>query len=281
MDTIPFGSASNRILRWVYRHPRIVSGVVRRWLRPWIKECDVTYRGLKWRLHPSDNAKDRSIWFSDHTDEEAEIDWLASHFEGRRICFFDIGANSGLYALCVWQAISPESLIFAVEPNPIMCGRLRTTLALNDVGNVQVLERAIAAERGEMRLRFPNPRNLGTASLHPHVGISESDIRVDVVPLAELVKECGVERIDLLKIDVEGFEDRVLSPYLDTANDESLPEVILLEHMHRKLWQIDLLKKTVERGYAVAVESHSNWILELTDRRPAPAGSSGSVDPPP
>jgi len=51
--------------------------------------------------------------------------------------------------------------------------------------------------------------------------------------------------------------------------------------MHRKLWQINLLKKIVERGYAVAVESHSNWILELTDRRPAPAGSSGSVDPTP
>ncbi len=282
MDATRFDSrrnvASGRILRWLYSHPRIVSGAVRKWLLPWIKEYDVTYGGLKWRLHPSDNDTDLEIWALGHTNEEAEIDWLQSHFAGRRICFFDIGANSGVYAIRVGQAISPESRIFAVEPNPIMCERLRTNLALNDVGNVQVLECAIAAERGEMRLRFPKPRKFGSASLHPDVGIGESDFKVDVAPLPELVNDHGVERIDLLKIDVEGFEDQVLCPYLDTASDKSLPEVICLEHKYRKRWRTNLLKKAVERGYAVAVENDRNWILELADRRSTPAGSTASAD---
>ncbi len=143
-----------------------------------------------------------------------------------------------------------------------MCGRLKTNLALNDMGNVHVLECAVGAERSEMRLRLPSPEDMGRASLHPDVGDSESDFfKIDVMPLQTLVKDCGVERIHLLKIDVEGFEDRVLSPYLDTLSDEFLPAVILLEHKNRKHWRTDLLKKAVERGYAVAVETNSNWIL--------------------
>ncbi len=258
---------SNRVLRWIYGDRRIGGGAVRRWLRPRIKDYDVRYRGLKWRIHPADNSIDRSIWLRGQSNEEAEIEYLTSRFAGCQICFFDIGANCGLYAMCVGQALAPESRIFAVEPNPIMCERLRINLALNDVVNTEVLECAIAAERGQMRLRFPESPNFARVSLHTAVGTRMSDFKVKVMPLADLVNEHRVEKIDLLKIDVEGFEDRVLSPYLDTVCAETLPDVILLEHKHRNLWQTNLLEKVFERGYVVATENDTNCILQLGDRR--------------
>ncbi len=270
MDAFEFHELRNivadPIRRWLLKRPRIASRFVRGTLPNWIEEHDAIYGGLKWKLHPMDNAKDRAIWLCGQTDEEADIDRLMSRFSARRICFFDIGANSGIYAVRIGKVIAPESKIFAVEPNPIMSERLRTNLVLNNISNVRVLDCAVAAESGEMRLRFPNPRNLGMASLHPVVGTSESDIRVTVNTLAELVKKHDVDRIDLLKIDVEGFEDRVLSPYFETVSDESLPEVILLEHLHQMHWKTDLLQMALSRGYTLAVENKMNWLLELADR---------------
>lgn len=254
----------------MYRHPHIVPGVVRGWLPTQIKEYDVCHNSLKWRLHPSDNSVDRQIWLYGQTKEEAEIQWLTSHFAARQICFFDIGANSGLYTMRVGHAISPKSRIFSVEPNPILCERLRTNLALNDIGNVHLLQCAIAAERGELRLRFTKTRklqNLGRASLHPERGNIESNFKVDVVPLAELAKDHDIEPIHLLKIDVEGFEDQVLSPYLNTLRDELLPEVISLEHKHQSIWRTDLLNEVIGRGYVIAFENNNTLILELADRR--------------
>ena len=42
-------------------------------------------------------------------------------------------------------------------------------------------------------------------------------IEVEVAPLADIITAAGVDRIDYLKIDIEGFEDRALVPFIQQA----------------------------------------------------------------
>lgn len=124
----------------------------------------------------------------------------------------DVGANAGAHTLAMASA---GARVIACEPNPALRERLRANVELNGLSSVAVRPYAVTAEPGPVILHVPiDPVHTGGASLlggiHEHLRDAQA-VEVEGVPLDVLVRREGVERVKLVKIDVEGAEAAVLA----------------------------------------------------------------------
>jgi FkbM family methyltransferase len=120
----------------------------------------------------------------------------------------DAGGNIGLFSCYAsWRA--PQSQILTIEPFPTTVERLRTHLAENRLGErVTVLDRALTATSGEVVMALDSPSSQQKPVLQG-TAQGKTVVRLPSVPLSEAVATLP-ERIDLLKMDIEGSEFEVL-----------------------------------------------------------------------
>ena len=140
--------------------------------------------------------------------------------------FVDIGANSGYFAVLAALRVGARGRVFAFEPNPAVRLRLERHVQLNAIADrVTISELAISDEdRDDVRLFVSCwPENDGIASLTPASetlalgGLrADTSITVRVRRFDSWAQSVQLSRIDLMKIDVEGAESRVLAGMAST-----------------------------------------------------------------
>ena len=116
----------------------------------------------------------------------------------------------------------------AFEPNPRMLDFLRTTAAANEDAPLRIHPIALGSREEMLELIVPDD-NAGAASFLSIGGRPEAKrLKLPVVPLVDFCARNGIEKIDFIKIDVEGFESDVLlgAEAILRANP---PRAILLE----------------------------------------------------
>ena len=194
------------------------------------------------------NLADRKMYISKSARSILSVTRLTTLAVDRRALIFDIGANVGTFAIPLAATVGNGSKIIAFEPNPRLAARLRENLQLNELtDNVIVEEVALGDEAGEMPLYTPGT-NLGAASLHALPG--SRSISVPVIPLVEYMPDSINDfQYFAIKIDVEGYEDQVLLPFLSALSSERLPNAIMTEVSHSDRWKADLIEKLHELGY--------------------------------
>jgi FkbM family methyltransferase len=125
--------------------------------------------------------------------------------------FIDVGANVGLYALKAARLVGPTGRVLALEPGAEAYGHLTSNLALNDFAWVEALKVAASDRAGEAVLHHvPLGNDPQAFSLIANDRAEEGET-VETVTLDSLVERCGLDRIDLVKIDVEGAEPMVIA----------------------------------------------------------------------
>jgi FkbM family methyltransferase len=125
----------------------------------------------------------------------------------------DIGANLGEWTVPLARAVGAAGRVLAVEPAPRSAAALDKTLAANALRQVETLCCAIGDEDGVVDFAVPLVTSARSDTGSAHVGpgsAGHETLRVPVRRLDPLLVERGYERIDLIKIDVEGHERRVL-----------------------------------------------------------------------
>lgn len=163
-----------------------------------------TIHGVQLLIDPSiDKGVELSL-FETGTYEKGTIQ-LLHQFLNPGSSFLDIGANIGLMSSIASRQVGDNGKVFAVEANPKTVEILQHNLALNQCENVQIFPLALGETPGTATL-FENWNvNRGGASL-----LSQDGGEGVEVPLDTLDNLFRNDKIDLIKIDVEGFELEVL-----------------------------------------------------------------------
>jgi FkbM family methyltransferase len=130
--------------------------------------------------------------------------------------FVDIGANEGLFTLFAARRVGGSGRVIAVEPSDRERRILERNLARNGLGNVTVVPHALAAEPGTAELLIAPGRHGLHNTLGNFIYAYEGEIAVvrqtvAVETLDGLQERLALGRVDVIKIDVEGAEVKVLT----------------------------------------------------------------------
>ncbi|MGZ3459411.1 MAG: FkbM family methyltransferase [Archangium sp.] len=124
--------------------------------------------------------------------------------------FVDVGANVGYFTLLASSLVGSAGRVCACEPSVRAFQRLEATLRDNAISQARAFNFALGAEPGTLNLYFTSPTVTNhTPSMVAQEGARSVPVRVRT--LDECLEEWGLERVDILKIDVEGFEPQVLA----------------------------------------------------------------------
>lgn len=247
---------------------RRLTNIVRRWAIHRLKgrPVDVETLGFRMRLMPYRNICEKRMLFSPQTFDPRELAILESRLRPG-FTFIDIGANVGAYSLFVASRTDGSARILAVEPQPDIFNRLVYNVGLNAFATIKAIECAVADKPGEVTL-FLDAENSGESSVKIVGSGGATPLRVMGRTLLDLVGQEGYGRLDAVKLDVEGAEDLVLGPFLESAGEALHPGLLIIENA-LKQWQIDLPALLVERGYRLVAETRLNFIYERIAGPPA------------
>lgn len=159
----------------------------------------------------------------------------------------DVGANLGYYSLLLSDIVGPDGLVWAVEPNPALLQMLEWSVRLNGFSHRTRLVNAALVDKADLKqvpffVPFDEPKNgtiVPTGFTHPRgETISVSACTVDSL---------NIERLDFLKIDVEGAEIPVLKS-LERVKKAFSPKIIAEVNFARGYSYDDILSLVGYRG---------------------------------
>jgi len=177
--------------------------------------------------------------------------------------FVDVGANIGCMTALAARAVGPEGRVVAIECSPAVLVELRETLTRNRLANVRLVESAASDRREELTLFAGPSHNVGLTATVSHRGL-QAQGKVMAAPLGDLVTADELARARLVKIDVEGAEDRVLAGMLPVLDGLSAAAEIVVE-LSPTWWTdagrrpIDVLQPFLDRGFHVYVLPNDYW----------------------
>ncbi len=119
----------------------------------------------------------------------------------------DAGANIGWHALYAAKLVGSKGRVHAFEPNPHVRQELQRHIESNRLPNIQIWEYALSDRRGQTQFEAPAASSLlaGDGKIHSSsTDAAVGTVEVETIPLDETQIE--FERVDFIKIDVEGHE---------------------------------------------------------------------------
>ena len=131
--------------------------------------------------------------------------WLEAYLP-KGGAFLDIGANEGYSSVIAAKLVGDEGQVVAIEPQDRLQGIIQENCRLNSVRNVTVLQTAVSDKSGEQDFYESPSTNTGSSSLARSTRYPVKVQRTSVRTLAEIMDENRMNTVDLLKMDIEGFE---------------------------------------------------------------------------
>ncbi|MEY2399658.1 MAG: hypothetical protein QOJ00_2832 [Actinomycetota bacterium] len=145
--------------------------------------------------------------------------------------FVDVGGNKGDFALIAAKATGCDARVLCIEPEPENVAWIRKSVERNRYRCVEVLAVALAERDGEDTL-FLGPKS-GWHTLVEDPSLVVGRLTVPTRTLDGVLAERGLDHVDVLKIDVEGAEDRVLAGGVATFSGVNPMTVFLDLHPKR------------------------------------------------
>lgn len=143
---------------------------------------------------------------------------------------FDCGANIGM-ATIFFKWLYPKSIVYSFEPDKETFEILKKNISQNNIKDVYIYNVAITNNKGRTDFFIgEEPGSLGMSAL-PNRMKDTKLTKVNTISLSSFIKREKINKIDLLKMDIEGSEDVVIKDLSDSDEINKINE-ILLEYHH-------------------------------------------------
>jgi len=168
----------------------------------------------------------------------------------------DLGANIGLTSLFFTRKF-PNAEIACVEPIPANLELLKKNLELNEV-KANIFPAAIAIKDGSIQME------IGTldyghkiAGIAYGIALTGCTLEVEAISVSSLLKKLNWERINLLKVDIEGYEGILLKENCEWLNTV---DAMCIE-CHEGYGELDLYKLAKNWGFTYLKQLPGTWLL--------------------
>lgn len=235
-----------------------------RWLRN-VRKTRFTEReiqGFRLILDLDDIGVSKELFLSDIREEEHIF--MLNQFVEPGMTILDCGANIGYYTVMMGKLVGPGGSILAVEPSRENFQLLALNVRLNQLENrVQLFNIGMGDYTGTGTMYHSKMSNRHTFHPVEYFGPSEqtlddrSPVDVPMSTISEFMK--GDNSLDLIRMDVEGFEVEILKGLTDALADSDFAPSILFE-VHRPRYDVEKhdirapLKAMFAAGY------HVKWL---------------------
>ena len=219
--------------------------------------------GVNARLYPRSNRCEKrafagvQIW---DAEERAALSDVLDASTASPFVFLDVGANVGLYSLILAahaKAESKDIRIIAFEPDPTNRARLAFNIKASDA-NIQVLPYAVSDKDGD---GFMGGGDTNRGEVRLRDSDEEDDQPVQIKTLYGVCTEQGLSRIDAMKVDIEGHDERALTAFFEHAPKTLWPRLLILETGRDET--TSLLELCTGHGYTITKRTGINSILVL------------------
>ena len=122
----------------------------------------------------------------------------------------DIGACEGMFSILLAK-LYPKIQVIAVEPVPRTFYQLIRNIGLNGVTNIETLQKAIGPTMGKVTLNVSKDFSGGSSSIIKFVESDMIRVEAEMITLDNLFESLYVNKVRLMKIDIEGAEYEVLT----------------------------------------------------------------------
>lgn len=169
--------------------------------------------------------------------------------------FVDVGANVGLFTIMAARAVGPTGKVYAFEPDAGNAALIKKNVDQNGLSNVTIIQKAVSDTTGSLTL-FQSGFNTGDHRTY-HVSKGRKQVQVDCIALDDYFP-VGT-RIDILKMDIEGYEATALRGMRRIVQAQPSPQMII------ECWP-SMLKKagSVPEDIFTAIEAQG-FALSLID----------------
>jgi len=181
--------------------------------------------GKMMELNPSE-CVDGELLFYPHLYDRKERKFLASYLKAGDV-FIDIGANIGAYSLFCSSLVGKDGRVISIEADPFNAARLRKNINLNKLDNILVSEIGLSDKNEFLKFYQQMSGNRGGSSF---IGSNDlTVIEVSCTTLKSIYEKMEIKECAVLKVDIEGFECKVLKHFFSQCDSAWHPRAIILE----------------------------------------------------
>lgn len=210
-------------------------------------------------------------WISYDGYEPESLAWVAEHVQAGAVCL-DVGGHMGVYALLMGRLVGPSGRVLTFEPLSANVGFLRRNIALNGLADrVTLVEAAVDTEDGGTVELFVGD-GTSEASVHEHATRPDRSA-VPRISLDSEIQRRGLGRLDLIKMDIEGAEERALRG-AEWSLGRFSPTLLLEVHGDRGVGGLAYLESlgyqaTLLSGETVTADTFPDRIIQVIVARDA------------
>ncbi len=194
----------------------------------------------------------------------------------------DVGANLGIFSVFVSQ-YCPKGHVYAFEPVPSLINLLEGFRRVSGTSNLEIVERALGDEvTSQEIIVYDDSAGVSTLSEAEHASRVEKGLvsgfrkeQVQITTLDTFVEERGLDRVDFVKIDTEGYELKILEGAAETIR-RFRPVIIAQNHYSVSIDQIRDLLNHIVKDYSFTLE-RENAICETLIAVPSEVAGHGPL----
>lgn len=203
--------------------------------------------GIRWELDLKEQI-DSSIYYEGCFEPTTTA--VINRYVKEGMTVLDIGANIGCHTLRFAKLVGKMGKVIAFEPMSWAFSKLKRNVELNNFDNITLERIALSDEsKGERVVQFyaswPLDADLSDSKIHPIHHGERMENTVEVITLDDYVQRENIKKIDFVKLDVDGYEYKVIGGGTNTI--KKFKPVMIIEFSKYTLREYgDNLEKLID-----------------------------------